>query len=159
MSTPLSATACLAATTANCENRSIRRTVFVSIIRLGIKPLDFTAKPHLELRYVKSLDQPDSAPPLRSPSQNPRTSLASGLIVPRPVITTRRIWPLSPGTLLRYRCPLRPYLSDRQNCMTIVILFQGRAAAVSAGALFRLRASRVAQEPIVAFRSAKGSEC
>ncbi len=87
---PASLTAWWPATRANWAKRSSRRDVLASRIASGWKFL--TSPPIFTLCLEVSNCSMWLTPllPARNPSQNPLRSLARGLTVPMPVMTTRR---------------------------------------------------------------------
>ena len=113
----------MAAATANCENRSIRRAVFSSSTPSGSNP--FTSPPNRTLNSDTSNRSIGPIPlrPLVNPSQKPRTSQASGLIVPNPVITTLRAI-ANAASRSRTQSPESPSIIHRHYCITFVILCQ-----------------------------------
>src|SRR5229473_4365882 len=91
-----SVTACSAAPTANCANRSKRRTSFLSRNRPGSKPLTSHANFTGLCTGSNRVIGPAPERPATRPSQVLCTSVPRGVTNPRPVIATRRVMRLFP---------------------------------------------------------------
>src|SRR5713226_9458917 len=96
-----SVTACSAAPTANCANRSRRRTSFLSRNRAGSKPLTSHANFTGLCTGSNRVIGPAPERPAIRPSQVLRTSVPRGVTNPRPVIATRRVMRSFPHLLVQ----------------------------------------------------------
>src|SRR5881296_1981257 len=96
-----SVTACSAAPTANCANKSKRRTSFLSRNRPGSKPLTSHANFTGLCTGSNRVIGPAPERPATRPSQVLCTSVPRGVTNPRPVIATRRVMRLFPHLLVK----------------------------------------------------------
>src|SRR5262249_44095310 len=91
MSIPLSLSAMRAAESASCEKRSMRRDCLRSIHVVGSKSLSSQAKRTAYSLASKCLIGPAPDSPARRFCQVVSGSFPSGVTIPTPVITTRRL--------------------------------------------------------------------
>src|SRR5881397_2343953 len=96
-----SVTACSAAPTANCANRSKRRTSFLSRNRVGSNPFTSHANFTGLCAGSKRVIGPAPERPATRPSQVLCTFVPRGVTNPRPVIATRRFMRLFPHLLVK----------------------------------------------------------
>src|SRR4029077_9179803 len=96
-----SATACSAAPTANCANRSKRRTSFLSRNRPGSKPLTSHANFTGLCTGSNRVIGPAPERPAIRPSHVLCTSVPRGVTTPRPVIAPRRVMRSFPHLLVQ----------------------------------------------------------